>query len=155
METLFNQIQEWIAEGISWLGGNIDEDYGQLDMLYRDDEDSDTYPLTFPLVLVDLPEARWDTFGGALGKVQKGSLTVRVRLALDCYDDTHYTSTTAGRAEERAAMVHELHSLLQGRMPEGGTSPLNRTASRMRTMARGIKVYEQEYECHVWEDATR
>ncbi len=72
METLFNQIQEWIAEGISWLGGNIDEDYGQLDMLYRDDEDSDTYPLTFPLVLVDLPEARWDTFGGGVGQGAEG-----------------------------------------------------------------------------------
>lgn len=155
METLFNQIQIRLAENIGWLNGKVDEDYGQLEMLYRDDEDSDTYPLTFPLVLIELPETRWTTFGGAFGKVQGGVQTVSVRLALDCYDDTHYASGTAGHAEERAAMVHELHSLLQGWMPEGGSSPLNRTGSRSQTLTKGIKVYELTYECKVVEDATR
>lgn len=153
METLFNQIQTRLAENIDWLNENVDEDYGQLEMLYRDDEDSDTYPLTFPLVLIDLPETRWTTFGGTFGKVQSGTQTVSVRLALDCYDDTHYTSGTADKAAERAALVHELHSLLQGWMPEGNSSPLNRTGSRSQTMVKGIKVYELTYECKVVESA--
>ena len=52
-ETLFGDIQSRIAEKIDWLNGQVDEDYGQLEMLYREDADSETYPLTFPLVLID------------------------------------------------------------------------------------------------------
>lgn len=47
-ETLFGDIQSRIAEKIDWLNGQVDEDYGQLEMLYREDADSETYPLTFP-----------------------------------------------------------------------------------------------------------
>lgn len=88
METLFNQIQQLVADKIEWLDRNVDEDYGQLDMLYRDDEDSDTYPLTFPLVLIDIPETSWTTMGGAFSKVQSGTVTVNVKLAMDCYGST-------------------------------------------------------------------
>lgn len=48
METLFNDIQKRIADNIAWLNKQVDEDYGQLDMLYRDDGDSETYPMVFP-----------------------------------------------------------------------------------------------------------
>ena len=143
METLFNQIQQLVADKIEWLDRNVDEDYGQLEMLYRDDEDSDTYPLTFP------------TMGGAFGKVQSGTVTVNVKLAIDCYDDTHFTGGTAGKAQERADKVHELHSLLQGWMPVKAASPLDRKTSRSRTMTRGIKVYELNYECRMIDDATQ
>lgn len=63
METLFNDIQKRIAGNIEWLRGQVDEDYGQLDMLYRQDEDSETYPMVYPMVLVDTPEVQWQTLG--------------------------------------------------------------------------------------------
>ena len=92
--------------------------------------------------------------GGAFGKVQSGTVTVNVKLAMDCYDDTHFTGGTAGKAQERADKVHELHSLLQGWMPMHSSSPLDRKTSRSRTMTRGIKVYELNYECRMIDDAT-
>ena len=155
METLFNQIQQLVADKIEWLDRNVDEDYGQLEMLYRDDEDSDTYPLTFPLVLIDIPETSWTTMGGTFSKVQSGTVTVNVKLAMDCYDDMHFTSGTADKAQERADKVHELHSLLQGWMPMHSSSPLDRKTSRSQTMTKGIKVYELNYECRMIDDATQ
>ena len=146
METLFNQIQQLVADKIEWLDRNVDEDYGQLEMLYRDDEDSDTYPLTFPLVLIDIPETSWTTMGGAFSKVQSGTGNV---------NDTHFTSGTADKAQERADKVHELHSLLQGWMPMHSSSPLDRKTSRSQTMTKGIKVYELNYECRMIDDATQ
>lgn len=154
METLFNQIQQLICDGLPWLNGNADEDYGQLDMLYKDDEDSDTYPITFPLVLIDIPETQWTSLGGAFGKVQTGTTSISVKLVLDCYHDTHYTSGTASKAEERADMVHDLHSLLQSQMLSGNTSPLDRKTSRCQTMVHGIKVYELVYECRTVDKVT-
>lgn len=100
METLFNDIQKRIADNIEWLHDQVDEDYGQLDMLYRQDEDSETYPMVYPMVLIDTPEVQWQTLGGVGGIMQKGTVNVIVKLAIDCYDDTHYTSGTAEKAAE-------------------------------------------------------
>ena len=75
-----NDIQKRIADNIAWLNKQVDEDYGQLDMLYRDDGDSETYPMVFPMVLVDTPEVEWQTLGGAGGYMQKGTVSVIVRL---------------------------------------------------------------------------
>lgn len=156
METLFNQIQTILAENLEWLDAkNVDEDYNQLEMLYKDDEDSDTYPLTFPLVLIEIPETRWETLGGAYGKVQTGTVTVNVKLAIDCYDDTHYTSGTAEKISERADKVNQIHKLLQSYMPEGGSLPLNRVSSNNQTLTHGIKVYLQTYQCRVIHDVSR
>lgn len=82
----------------------VDEDYGQLE--YIDKEDVDTYPLVMPAVLIDTPETSWtDTADGG----QKGTCKVRVRLIIDCYDDTHATSGTLDRVAERERMRHGLH----------------------------------------------
>lgn len=117
----------------------VDEDYGQLE--YIDKEDVDTYPLVMPAVLIDTPETSWtDTTDGA----QKGTCTVRVRLILDCYDDTHATSGTLDRVAGREQMRHGLHKLLQGFRPDADGA-LVRTQSRFYTWNHGIKVYEQTY----------
>lgn len=117
----------------------VDEDYGQLEAI--DKSDVDTYPLVMPAVLIDTPETSWtDTAGGA----QKGTCTVRVRLILDCYDDTHATSGTLDRVAERERMRHGLHRLLQGFRPDSDGA-LVRTQSRFYTWNHGIKVYEQTY----------
>lgn len=123
----------------------IDEDYGQLEMI--DQQDRDTYPLTYPALLLDAPDTQWSNIEGLS---QKGEATVRARLILDCYDDTHYGSTTTDRIAERAAMREKVHKLLQGyRVDEHST--LIRTTSRFYTFNHGIKVYEQTYTCVVTE----
>ena len=117
----------------------VDEDYGQLEMINQ--ENRDTYPLTFPAVLIDAPDVAWSNIGGLS---QKGTATVRVRLIIDCYDDTHYGSNTTARIAERAALRRKVHKLLQGYRIEDMTE-LIRTNSRFYTWDHGIKVYEQTY----------
>ena len=117
----------------------VDEDYGQLEMLNQ--ENRDTYPLTFPAVLIDAPDVMWSNIAGLS---QKGTATIRVKLIIDCYDDTHYGSTTTSRIAERSAMRAKVHKLLQGYRVDGLTE-LIRTNSRFYTWDHGIKVYEQTY----------
>lgn len=128
----------------------IDEDYGQLEAL---DNNDDTYPLVFPAVLIDTPQAEWSNLQG---KSQKGTLTLRLRLLIDCYDDTHYGSNPASNIKERAELVRTLHKSLQGFHPatvpevtvpdaSPSGSVLIRTSSHFYTAAHGIKVYESTY----------
>lgn len=130
---------------IDYIGNNmpdirtIDEDYGQLEML--NDEMNDDYPLVFPAILIDAPQTSWEDIG-ELG--QKGLCSITVRLALDCYDDTHYNSGTTEKILEREEKRRELHRLLQGHC-FGGDSALIRTSSRFYSVAHGIKVYESVY----------
>ena len=123
----------------------VDEDYGQLDMI--DQENNDTYPLTFPAVLIDASSVEWSNIGGVN---QKGTATVRVRLIIDCYDDTHHTSVTTHLIAQREVKRRELHKLLQGHRI-GEESALIRTNSRFYTAPHGIKVYESTYTCSVTE----
>lgn len=117
----------------------IDEDYGQLEMINQ--ENRDTYPLTFPALLIDAADVSWSNIAGLS---QKGEATVRARLIIDCYDDTHYGSTTTDRISERAAMRAKVHKLLQGYRVDD-EAQLIRTNSRFYTWDHGIKVYEQTY----------
>lgn len=117
----------------------VDEDYGQLEMINQ--ENRDTYPLTFPAVLIDAPDVMW---GNIAGLSQKGTATIRVKLIIDCYDDTHYGSTTTDKIAERAAMRAKVHKILQGYRVDDVTE-LIRTNSRFYTWDHGIKVYEQTY----------
>ncbi len=122
----------------------VDEDYGQLEALNQ--ESTDQYPLTFPAVLIDAPTTAWSNIGGIN---QKGTATVRVRLILNCYDDTHGTSGTTYLIAQREAKRRELHKLLQGHRIDG--DDLIRTGSRFFTAAHGIKVYESTYNLTVTE----
>lgn len=117
----------------------IDEDYGQLEMINQ--ENRDTYPLIFPALLIDAADVSWSNIAGLS---QKGEATVRARLIIDCYDDTHYGSTTTDRISERAAMRAKVHKLLQGYRVDD-EAQLIRTNSRFYTWDHGIKVYEQTY----------
>ena len=117
----------------------IDEDYGQLEMI--DQQDRDTYPLTYPALLLDAPDTVWTNIHGLS---QKGTATIRARLIIDCYDDTHFGSHTVCKIAGRAAMREKVHKLLQGyRLEHDGA--LIRTSSRFYTWNHGIKVYEQVY----------
>lgn len=138
MELLLYHLIDHIKENMPSLS-LVDEDYGQLEAI--DKEDMDTYPVTFPCVLIDIPETEWSNLSG---KSQKGKAKVNVRLAIDCYDDTHYGSGTMEAMQDRAEMVKELHKILQGFRPDED-GELIREKSRFYTWSHGIKVYEMLY----------
>lgn len=147
MESLLVNLINHISEGLPW-ARTVDEDYGQLEAL--DDDSLDMYPLTCPAVLIDLPGTEWSDAGDW---TQRGTCEVRVRLVLDCYDDTHAGSRTVDRIMEREEKRKALHTLLQGyRASDEGA--LIRTRSKFFTFNHGIKVYEAAYTCAVSE-ATR
>ena len=140
MEALLVNLITKIARELPW-AGTVDEDYGQLEAL--DDENIDMYPLTFPAVLIDLPGTEWSDAGDLS---QHGVCEVRVRLAIDCYDDTHAGSQTTDRIMQREEKRKALHALLQGyRVSSEGA--LIRTRSKFFTFNHGIKVYEATYTC--------
>ena len=140
MESLLVNLINKIAGELPW-ARTVDEDYGQLESL--DDENIDMYPLTFPAVLIDLPGTEWSDAGDLS---QRGVCEVRVRLAIDCYDDTHAGSQTTDRIMQREEKRKALHALLQGyRVSSEGA--LIRTRSKFFTFNHGIKVYEATYTC--------
>ena len=123
----------------------VDEDYGQLENL--EDDNRDMYPITFPAVLVENTETEWSNLAG---RSQKGDAMFRVRLIIDCYDDTHAECGTQYAVEEREDMRSRLHTILQGFRPvDDGV--LIRKRSKFFTWYHGIKVYEMIYACVVTE----
>lgn len=145
MESILENIISRIGEGMPELK-TVDEDYGQLEFI--DQESRDTYPLTFPAVLIDAPDTQWSNMQGLS---QKGTATVRARLIIDCYDDTHYTSGTTAKISEREGLRRKLHLLLQGYRPGEGCAALVRTSSRFYTFNHGLKVYEATYTATITE----
>ena len=140
MESLLVNLINKIAGELPW-ARTVDEDYGQLEAL--DDENIDMYPLTFPAILIDLPGTEWSDAGDLS---QRGVCEVRVRLAIDCYDDTHAGSQTTDRIMQREEKRKALHALLQGyRVSSEGS--LIRTRSKFFTCNHGRKVYEATYTC--------
>lgn len=138
MELLIYHLIDHIKESMPSLY-MVDEEYGQLEAI--DKENVDTYPVTFPCVLIDIPETEWSNLSG---KSQKGKAKVNVRLVIDCYDDTHYGADTEEKTLQRAEMVKDLHKALQGYRPDED-GELIREKSRFYTWSHGIKVYEMLY----------
>ena len=139
MESIIYQLIDYIRQNMPEVS-LVDEDYGQLEAI--DKEGVDTYPVTFPCVLIDTPEAEWT---GLADRDQKGKAQVNVRLVIDCYDDTHFGSDTMGRILERAAMAERLHALLQCYRVGSEGGAMVREKSRFYTWSHGIKVYESAY----------
>lgn len=147
MEFLISEIIKLVSDNMADIS-LVDEDYGQLEAI--DNDNVDMYPITFPAVLIETPEAEWSD---TTDFNQKGSCSVRVRLIIDCYDDTHSTSGTLDLVRQRNDMRHRLHTLLQGFRPSGDGA-LIRTKSRFFTFNHGIKVYEMTYSTTVSEIVT-
>ena len=141
MEDLFLLIQEAVAEGMPCLT-LVDEDYGQLQTK------EDTYPVTFPCVLINMEDIKWQTI---TEDYQRGTATIVVRLCIDCYDDTHYTSGTAGKVADRIRMFKQLHDIVRKLEPKNAL-PLERQSSRWFSLPGAIKVYESTYEPEIDED---
>ena len=161
MELLFLSLQKQLANNMSEIS-LIDEDYGQLNL----QSDEDTYPVTFPCILISVREVQdWKNLAGAS---QRGEVLIDVKLAIDCYDDTHHvrnmddklTALFASKAVERMLLAKRVHRLLQnfagkilpdknGEPIDKFFSPLKRASTLFYTMPHGIKVYEQSYKTAV------
>lgn len=109
MENLLTAIIDILEEHGRELGlSYIDEEYGQVEML--DSDNAETYPVTFPAVLVDSSGEQWEQLGR---QHQKGRATVNVNIYIDCYHDTHAYSNTRHRVAERMELVRSITELLQ------------------------------------------
>lgn len=146
MEQLFNDLQHQIAEKMGSGISLTDEDCGQLEALVNGE---DQYPVTFPCVLISAPQIEWSSLSGT---AQRGQLSIAVRLAFDCYQDTHYGSGQEQYAEQRWRQVALLNSYIHGWKFEGCIRGMMRKTSRQYSMPAGIKVYEMQYETTVIED---
>ena len=147
MEELYTELIEYLEQHFDDLGlSTLDEDYGQLEAMLNGE---DTYPITFPALLISVGETTWET---VKAPEQRGTMYITTRLAFDCYDDTHYGADQKHYARNRIETAGRLHKLLQGQNPEAmGAGPLIRTASRTVALPHGIKVYEADYRLKITE----
>ena len=138
MEEIFIAIMERIAQKMPELS-YIDEDYGQLETGAEEEH----YPVTFPCVLIgNTPNRTGKTSDTGYRKAMS---LVTVRLAVDCYDDTHYTSGTYDKVRERQMKAKELYKALQGFQCTEDCTPLVRVKNRDYSLPGNIKVYETVY----------
>ncbi len=137
MEEVFIKIMEETAASMPELS-LIDEDYGQLEM----GAEEDGYPVTFPCVLIGNTESTWSDIGTSY---QKSNSTITVRLAMDCYDDTHYASGSYEKTRKRVRLANKLYKALQGLRCSGNSTALTRVRSGSYTLPGLIKVYELTY----------
>lgn len=152
MEHILLPLINHIAQNLPELS-LVDEDYGQLET------QEDTYPVTFPCVLVGNTVSEWTTTHSLS---QRSETTFSVRLAIDCYDDTHYGSTTTDKIQERQALSKKLITLLHGwratvpaTVPCGspqGSPQLIRKKSQYYPLPGGIKVYETSFSVRLSEE---
>lgn len=147
MENILTSIIERLEGNASALGlSYVDEEYGQVDIL--DDDSRDTYPVTFPCVLVDCQGEEWAEAGKDM---QEGTATVNVNIYLDCYDDTHAGSTTIEEVSARLELVRSVTELLQNWKPLDNSRALMRTSTRTSTNNHGIKLYQITFSVRVFE----
>lgn len=119
----------------------VAEDCGQLET------QEDQYPVTFPCVLIGNTDIDWEDLREGGGGPQRGTATISVRLAIDCYDDVHVGSTQEASIAERQQLASDLHRALQGTTFTECRNvwPLTRVKSRDYTLPGNIKVYESLY----------
>ena len=149
MEELYTELVEYLEQHFDELHlSTLDEDYGQLEAMLNGE---DTYPITFPALLISIGETSWES---VKAPEQRGLMTVTTRLAFDCYDDTHSGANQRAYALRRIKSAGKLHKLLHWQTLElksMGAGPLIRVASRTVALPHGIKVYEADYRIRLTE----
>ncbi len=139
MEELYLNIINLLSEKVSELS-LIDEDYGQLET------QEDTYPVTFPCVLLNIGKIQWKNLGGLS---QQGDASINVKLAIDCYDDTHIGSGQEEKVRERSQLAKKIHKTMHGFVAGQTCSSLIRVSSQNYSIPGAIKIYESVYNVHV------
>ncbi len=113
----------------------LDEDYGQLEFTDTDD----SYPVTFPCALIGAADTDWEEL---TGDAQRGRASVTVRLAVDCYHDSHYSSGTYEAVRQRHQLAARLHKALRHFKPAVNATAMVRTRQSESTRPGGIKVID-------------
>lgn len=128
----------------------IDEDCGQLETL--ESEEEDIYPVTFPCVLIGNTDVNWSNIAPG---VQKGEAQLTVRLAIDCYNDTHIGSGTTDKIAERQRLSNKVYKAIQGFRLNRNTGSLIWIKSRDYTLPGNIKVYEKVFSFYYHDESAR
>lgn len=148
MERLYIDLKNQITERMADTVRMVDEDCGQIEAAQQGE---DQYPIDTPCVLIGTPEVEWANIKTAEGIRQIGKATFTVRLAFDCYDDTHAGSPDGDTGPEaRMAAASELNACIHGWQFEGCSGTCFRTYSRAFTAGR-MKIYETTYRTEVEE----
>ena len=139
MQQLLFLLLQHIANHFPYLS-LVADDCGQLET------QEDTYPVTFPCVLVGNTDTDWQDLDED-SYSQRGTATISVRLAIDCYDDVHVGSTQEHSIYERLQLAQDIHKAIQGIEFDvcKNVWPLSRIKSRDYTLPGNIKVYETLY----------
>lgn len=132
MENLYLAISQRLSETFEELS-YIDEDFGQLIAT------EDGYPVTFPAILIDAGVMNWET---PMGYNQRGSGEIIIKLAVDCYEDTHCSAGTSDKMIERIKLQNNICAALHLFKPGANYSQLLRTQSKFYSLPGMIKVYE-------------
>lgn len=117
-----------------------DEDTGQLEALLNGE---DSYPVVFPAALILFGETEWTTHAGTT--VQTGTGTVTVKVAFDCYDDSHAGAGQDDYAVSRQKLGGEVNRAIHGKQALSSGRILYRLRSRTYSLPGRIKVYEYTY----------
>lgn len=137
MEDLFLKIGDRLQASLPELS-LIDEDCGQLQPV----EGEEDYPVTFPCALIDTAQIDWHP--DKAGKI-RGRGSVIVKLAFDCYEDTHLSAGTRGQMHRRADCNLRMWAALHQYCFGEGYSPMQLVQSRTYSIYGRKKVYESTF----------
>jgi len=140
MDEIFLALLQKIADEVQELR-EVDMDWGQLET------QEETYPIDFPCCLIDISNVAWEQTGVPF---QTGLATVKLKIAVNMLDDTHFSGGKFQNAVNRLAVVKSVHNTVNLFRDEG-FSKLVRSNTRRYNMPGGIKVTELEYETAISE----
>ena len=138
MEKLFNDLVQHISTQMGNLVTVIDEDYGQPEAIAEGGAD-EQHPLTFPAVLISMPEVEWSNLSGGR---QRGRCKLSVCLVTNCHEAEE---AGAEAAAARIELAGKLNACIHGYRFEGTDGPATCRFTRQYSTGAGIKVYEHEY----------
>lgn len=144
MEELFLKVSGRLAQQMPELT-LIDEDCGQLQL----SGDQDEYPVTFPCVLIDMGQIDWQQNSGAL----RGRGNLVIKLAFDCYEDTHYAAGTTAHLHQRLDAEKRMRRALHQYCFGAEYSPMQLVQSRFYSIYGRKKVYESTFSIRITEDS--
>ncbi len=150
MEEIYLQVADRLHGQVPALD-HIDEDTGQLYPEQYDDRYE--YPILFPCALIDAATADWKN-GGQLS-AQRGTMTVTVKLAFRCDEDSHFSSIEHGNGfgqlRQRQGIRKKVVRALNGWCPDEDT-PMQRIQSRSYSLQGRVRVYEETFKVNVTEE---
>lgn len=148
MESIYLRIAERLRKAVPELD-HIDEDTGQLYPAQYDDRYS--YPILFPCCLIDATTA--DFKAEKFPDIQRGTVTVTVKVAFQCDEDTHYESPNSfAQMERRLAVNRKVVCALHGYSLGDDVSDMRRVQSRAYPLAGRVKVYESTFNVNITEE---